>query len=177
MKVKEVIKFAHWVDGSGYSWEDTYAENVIEIKESELPKTADDYDWDWYDLPDENPEDSGEDLKITVEFYSEDDQPEHDEPLAKISKWVSDLYKEKFNAKRFISFYDMGYDTEFYDSEGNKHLDNRFIGIHGSHDDGWTLAYCDSVTGKIYEQDIFEEVDGEKTLVDIDTVVIENVYY
>ena len=95
MKVKEVIKFAHWVDGSGYSWEDTYAENVIEIKESELPKTADDYDWDWYDLPDENPEDSGEDLKITVEFYSEDDQPEHDEPLAKISKWVSDLWKER----------------------------------------------------------------------------------
>ena len=80
--------------------------------------------------------------------------------------------------RKFVSFYEMGYtDAEFYDSEGNKHLDNRFIGIHGSHDDGWTLAYCDSVTGKIYEQDIFEEVDGEKTLVDIDTVVIENVYY
>ena len=79
--------------------------------------------------------------------------------------------------KKFVSFYDMGYDTEFYDSTGNKHLDNRFIGIYGSHDDGWTLAYCDSVTGKIYEQDIFVEVDGEKTLVDIDTVVIENLYY
>ena len=71
----------------------------------------------------------------------------------------------------------MGYDDVFYDSTGDKHLDNRFIGLYGSHDDGWTLAYCDSVTGKIYEQDIFEEVDGEKTLVDIDTVVIENVYY
>jgi hypothetical protein len=177
MKVKEVIKFAHWVDGSGYSWEDTYAENVIEIKESELPKTADDLDWSWYDLPDENPEDSGEDLKITVEFYSEDDQPEHDEPLAKISKWVSDLYKEKFNAKRFISFFEMGYDDDFYDSTGCRHNDNRFIGIYGSHNDGWYLAYCDSVTGEIYEEDIFQEVDGEKTLVDIDTVVMENVYY
>lgn len=175
MKVKEVIKFAHWVDGSGYSWEDTYAENVIEIKESELPKTADDLDWSWYDLPDENPEDSGEDLKITVEFYSADDMPEHDEPIAKISKWVSDLYKEKFNAKRFVSFYEMGYtDAEFYDSAGNKHLDNRFIGIHGSPDDGWTLAYCDAVTGEIYEQDIFEEIDGKKMLVDVKTVIEEN---
>lgn len=77
--------------------------------------------------------------------------------------------------KRFVSFYEMGYtDTEFYDSTGCRHRDNRFIGICGSHDDGWTLAYCDSVTGKIYEQDIFEEVDGEKTLVDIDTIVTEN---
>ena len=79
--------------------------------------------------------------------------------------------------KKFINFHEMGYDDVFYDSTGDKHLDNRFIGLYGSHDDGWTLAYCDSVTGKIYEQDIFEEVDGEKTLVDIDTVVIENVYY
>ena len=80
--------------------------------------------------------------------------------------------------RKFVSFYEMGYtDAEFYDSTGCRHRDNRFIGIYGSHDDGWTLAYCDSVTGKIYEQDIFEEVDGEKTLVDIDTVVIENVYY
>ncbi len=76
--------------------------------------------------------------------------------------------------KRFISFYDMGYDTEFYNSEGIKHLDNRFIGVHGSPDDGWYLAYCNSVTGEIYEEDIFQEADGEKTLVDIDTIVTEN---
>jgi len=95
MKVKEVIKFECWIDGSGRKWQDTYAENIIEIAESELPKTADDIDWDWYDLPDENPEDSGEDLKIIVEFYSADDMPEHDEPIAKISKWVSDLWKER----------------------------------------------------------------------------------
>ncbi len=75
---------------------------------------------------------------------------------------------------KFVSFYEMGYDCEFYDSEGIKHLDNRFIGVYGNPDDGWTLAYCDSVTGEIYEQDIFEDVDGEKILVDIDTVVLEN---
>ena len=76
--------------------------------------------------------------------------------------------------KKFISFYEMGYNTEFYDSEGNKHLDNRFIGLYGSHNDGWSLAYCDSVTGEIYEQDIFEEIDGKKMLVDIDAIVLEN---
>ncbi len=68
----------------------------------------------------------------------------------------------------------MGYDGEFYNSEGVKHRDNRFIGVHGDPDDGWTLAYCDSTTAEIYEQDIFEEIDGEKILVDVETVVLEN---
>ena len=77
--------------------------------------------------------------------------------------------------RKFVSFYEMGYtDAEFFDSEGNKHLDNRFIGIYGNPDDGWTLAYCDSTTAEIYEQDIFEEIDGKKMLVDIDTIVTEN---
>ena len=175
MKVKEVIKFAFWVDGSGYSWEGTYAENVIEIKESELPKTANDYDWSWYELAEDNPEDSGKDLKIIVEFYSADDMPEHDEPIAKISKWVSDLYKEKFNAKRFVSFYEMGYtDAEFYDSAGNRHRDNRFIGVYGDPNNGFALAYCDSTTAEIYEQDIFEEIDGKKMLIDVETIITEN---
>ncbi len=68
----------------------------------------------------------------------------------------------------------MDYDTEFYNSEGIKHLDNRFIGVYGDPDDGWTLAYCDSTTAEIYEQDIFQYVDGEKILVDIEIVVLEN---
>lgn len=95
MKVKEVIKFEGWIDGSGRSWQDTYAENIIEIKESELPKTADDIDWDWYETPEENPEDYGRDTKIIVEFYAEDAMPEHDEPIARFSKWESDLWKER----------------------------------------------------------------------------------
>ena len=76
--------------------------------------------------------------------------------------------------KRFVSFYEMGYDCEFYDSAGNRHLDNRFIGVYGDPDDGWTLAYCDSTTGEIHFQDIFQYVDGEKILVDIEIVVLEN---
>jgi hypothetical protein len=31
--------------------------------------------------------------------------------------------------KTFHSFHDIGYDCEFFDSEGVKHLDNRFIGV------------------------------------------------
>ena len=72
--------------------------------------------------------------------------------------------------KRFVSFYEMGYDGEFYNSEGVKHRDNRFIGVYGDPDEGFALAYCDSTTGEIHFQDIFQYVDGEKILVDIETV-------
>lgn len=76
--------------------------------------------------------------------------------------------------KKFYSFQDLGYDSTFYNSEGVRHLDNRFIGIYGNNQDGYELAYCDSTTGIIFEQDIFEKVDGELILVDIDTVATEN---
>ncbi len=69
--------------------------------------------------------------------------------------------------KKFISFYEMGYDDDFYDSTGCRHHDNRFIGIYRNHNDSWSLAYCDSTTGEIFTQDIYEYVDGKKTLVDI----------
>jgi hypothetical protein len=94
MKVKEVIKFEGWIDGSGRSWVDTYAEDIIEIKESELPKNADDLDWSWYDT-EENPEDYGRDTKIVIEYYSEDAHPDYDEPLAKVSKWESEIWAER----------------------------------------------------------------------------------
>lgn len=71
--------------------------------------------------------------------------------------------------KKFISFEEMGYkDAEFFDAEGNKHLDNGFIGVYGN-TEGWELAYCDSITGEIIPQDIFE--NGE--LVDIDLLELD----
>lgn len=77
--------------------------------------------------------------------------------------------------KKFVSFYEMGYtDAEFYDSEGYKHRDNRFIGVYGDPDNGFVLAYCDSTTGEIHYQDIFQYVDGKKTLIDIEIVAGEN---
>jgi predicted nucleotidyltransferase len=95
MKVREIITLECWVYGSGRSWQDTYADNIVEIKESELPKTADEYDWSWYDLPEERPEDSGEDINIIVEFYAEDAEPGYDDPLVKISKRESDLWEDR----------------------------------------------------------------------------------
>lgn len=69
--------------------------------------------------------------------------------------------------KNFISFEDMGYQNseKFFDSQGNIHLDNGFIGVWGNKDEGWILAYCDSVTSEIIPQDIFNE-DNE--LIDIE---------
>jgi len=95
VKVKEVIKFEGWIDGSGRSWVDTYAEDVVEIEESWLPKNANEYDWSWYETPEENPEDYGRDTKIIVEFYAEDAEPGWDEPIVRFSKWESDLWKER----------------------------------------------------------------------------------
>ena len=86
----------HWTVRSGYSHQETYAKNIIEIEKSELPKTAYDYDWSWYDLPIEDPAEYGKDTKIIVEFYAEFDIPEYDEPIAKICKWESDLWYETY---------------------------------------------------------------------------------
>lgn len=92
MKVKEVIKYYGWSTESGFSLIDTYSSSITDIEE--LPKTADDYDWSWFHVPAENPEDYGRDLKIVVEFYSVD--PPSIKPLVRFSKWHSDLWHEKY---------------------------------------------------------------------------------
>lgn len=72
--------------------------------------------------------------------------------------------------KRFVSFEEMGYQRteKFFDIEGNEHLDNGFIGVWGN-EENWELAYCDSVTGEIIPQGIYDE-DGE--LIEIDMLAI-----
>lgn len=71
---------------------------------------------------------------------------------------------------RFYSFQDLGYNGDFHDAEGNKHLDNRFIGIVVEGGGAYT-AYCDSTTGEITAQDIYD--DGGK--VDVDDVRAEGI--
>lgn len=95
MKVKEIINLECWDLWKGFIWQDTYAENIIDIKESDLPKTADDYDWSWCEVPELNPKYSREEIKIVVEFYYEDDEPYYDEPFIRISKWESELWEER----------------------------------------------------------------------------------
>lgn len=96
MKIKEVIKFKGWKDGSGWKYEETYSNNIIEISESEINDLSNPnkYDWDWFTM-DFNPEDEGEDIKIVVEFYEKDAEPDWDKPIAKISKWASDIWRER----------------------------------------------------------------------------------
>lgn len=91
-KVREVISLRGWVDGSGWSYTQTYSDNIVDVPK--VPMTAGEYDWSWYELPEDYSDESIEDTKIIVEFYPEDAEPGYDEPLAKISKWESDLWVE-----------------------------------------------------------------------------------
>lgn len=101
MIVKEVIKFECWIDEMRI-WQYTFSENIIEIAEEELPKTANEYDWDWYVLP-ENPYHLIRDVKIIVEFYTllfmGDDEPIWNKPIVKFSKWESEIYNERIQQK------------------------------------------------------------------------------
>jgi len=77
------------------------------------------------------------------------------------------LDKEKI----FCSFFDSGYEGDFFDIEGVKHLDNRFIGVVVDGDEKYT-AYLDPVTAEIFPQSIFEKSeDGE--LVEVDPFDVE----
>ena len=92
-KVREVISLRGWVDGSGWSYTQTYSDNIVDVPD--VPMTAEEYDWSWYETPEENPEDNGGDMKIVVEFYAEDAEPGYDEPLASYGKWASEIWKER----------------------------------------------------------------------------------
>lgn len=87
MKVKKIIEIAKWVDNSGWSYQTTYSNKVIDI-----PKIPgeDDFDWNFWE-PEEMTD--GEDLKITVKFYRPDYDPmfDNDEPLATYKTWQSEI--------------------------------------------------------------------------------------
>jgi hypothetical protein len=92
MKVREVITLKGWVEGSGWSYSQVYSDEVIEIDSAEINNM----DWVWWEIDSDNPPTEDEDTKIIVEFYDEDAEPGYDEPIAKISKWASELYKERY---------------------------------------------------------------------------------
>ena len=82
---------------------------------------------------------------------------------------VEDLIMEK----KFISLADLRYDlVDFYDSEGNKHLDNNFIGVYGNQVDGWDTAYYEEGRNEIIIEDIYEKdgETGELVLIDMDEI-------
>jgi hypothetical protein len=91
LKVREVITLKGWKDGSGWSYNQVYSDKVIDITEGDFKSI----DWDWYETSEDNPEDSGEDTEIIVEYYAEDADITEDEPLATHKTWESDLWKER----------------------------------------------------------------------------------
>ena len=78
--------------------------------------------------------------------------------------------------KEFKSIVDLGFSCGEYFSKDNgeyhKHLDLNFIGVYGNDIDGYETAYCDSVTGEIFIQDIYELTeDGIYEKLEIDDLV------
>lgn len=90
---KEVVELWFWKNGSGYQNKETYAENIIEI--AELPKDADDIDWDWYETGEENPEEDGEDVLIVIEYYHDWQEPGDDTPVRTIKRWESEIWRSR----------------------------------------------------------------------------------
>lgn len=90
LKVREVITLKGW-NGSGWSYNQVYSDEIVNIVESDLKEI----DWDWYETDAENPPEDGEDTKIIVDLYAADADIDEDEPLASHEKWASELYKER----------------------------------------------------------------------------------
>jgi hypothetical protein len=82
MKVREVINAAGWVDGSGFSYETTIEDHIVEV--DEIPAEM---DWSWLE-PDEQAD--GEDTLFTVTLYALTDE-DMKAPLAEYKTWASEV--------------------------------------------------------------------------------------
>jgi len=91
MKAREVITLKGWVEGSGWSYNQCYSDEIIEIAKDDLKSI----DWDWYEIDSEYPPTEDEDTKIIVDLYGIDADIDEDEPLASYSKWASEIWAER----------------------------------------------------------------------------------
>ncbi len=91
LKGREVITLKGWVEGSGWSYNQVYSDQMIDITESDLKEI----DWDWYEIDSNNPPTEGYDTKIIVALYAEDADISEDEPLASFEKWDSEIWTER----------------------------------------------------------------------------------
>lgn len=89
MKVKEIITIKVWTDNSGWSYEQTIGDQVIDV-DLEILTPGAEMDWSWWELSESN---DGEDTKITVNYYRPEYDPmfDDDEPLATWHIWESEL--------------------------------------------------------------------------------------
>jgi transcriptional regulator with XRE-family HTH domain len=99
------------------------------------------------------------------------------ETIYRLSKALNCKMEDLIMEKEFKSIKNLGftcgeYFEKDFDEEYHKHLDLDFIGVYGNEFDGWQTAYCDSVTGEIFIQDIYELTeDGIYEKLEIDDLV------
>ena len=102
MKVRQVISISGWVEGSGWSYSDSYdCEDIIEITPADLDSEMDFSWWEVDDITEEEAKEAydEEDTQIIVEYFPVDidfDEISLDdaEPLARWEKWESEIYWE-----------------------------------------------------------------------------------
>ena len=98
------------------------------------------------------------------------------ETIYRLAKSLNCKMEDLVMEKEFKSIVDLGFSCGEYFSKDNgeyhKHLDLNFIGVYGNDIDGYETAYCDSVTGEIFIQDIYELTeDGIYEKLEIDDLV------
>lgn len=93
MKIMEQIILNHWVNGSGYSCNETFAMDELELTESELNAEM---PWKSMGFDEINlPEDS--DIEIVVNYYEQDEDGEYDydHPNRTESIWLSEILDDE----------------------------------------------------------------------------------
>lgn len=84
-KVREIITLSGWVDGSGWSYTQTYSDQIIDVAKVD-PRAE--MDWGWWEA---GRPIAGQDTQIAVSYYAIDADPTCDNPLASWSIWESEL--------------------------------------------------------------------------------------
>lgn len=82
MRIREIITLEGWVNGQGWSYESCYKDESREVTEDELTAMLETNEWGWW----EKEAREGEDIKITVRLYDEDENL-----LKESSTWESAL--------------------------------------------------------------------------------------
>lgn len=92
MKFMEQIILNHWTNGSGYTHNETFASNELDMTEAELnAEMSWDLDLDGFNLPEDG------DIEIVANYYAQDEDGEYDydHPTRTESIWLSELLDEE----------------------------------------------------------------------------------
>ena len=89
-KVREVIEIAGWVNGSGYSYNTVYSDQIVEVLWDTAEEIKDNFDWSWWEKSENNP--NADDLEITVIYYPADTEDIEDaDAIAVFKIWESEI--------------------------------------------------------------------------------------